>query len=129
MPDEGVLVLLNQFTSVTRMASIGVIDMAHLNSLTAHLLTLDSMLEDFYDPQYREDRAAALANAAIVHRIPDTGEYLQQLYSLCLRWIGAISALMSRKHWISDPGMMPTEDMVGENDYIADEEAAPDMEG
>ena len=129
MSDEGVIVILNQFTTVTRMASSGVIDMLHLNSLTGHLLTLDRMLEDFYDPPYREKRAAIQADAAIIYKIPDTGQYLQQLYSLCQRWIGAVSALLARKRWIADPGLIPTEDSVGEADYVADEESAPDMEG
>jgi hypothetical protein len=129
MPDEGLIIYLNQFTTIIRLSSTTDMDMVHIDRLTKHIMTLDSMLKPFYDPEYREARARLVAQDEIIKRTSDNAQFFNLRYALCLSWIGAISALMRNKNWIGDPGVVATEDVVDQDTYVADERTSPDMVG
>lgn len=114
---------LEQYRRCVALASRGILDMVHINELYASLLTLDKMLEDAFDPPYRERRAAIISNAEEIYHIRDTLKYLQDSYALCQKWIGAVGELLSRRNMFGGTAMVPAEDFVTDQDMLSREPA------
>jgi len=120
MPD-GLGQLLEQARTITAIASSGIIDNSTINRLHASLLVLDAMLGDYYDPPYREARAAVVAEYSMVDNIADNGTYLNAAYAASLKWIKAIHDLMSRKGWMAPISTIIKEDEVsGTSAFVSD---------
>lgn len=126
---DGMEIIIDKYRQITLMSATGVIDNHSIGGLVASLLTLDRMLEDFYDPVYMKARAAIRADADLIYRIVDTGTYLREMYALSLRWIGALSSLMSRKNILEESSVQQAEDWVKEGDTTYSDDGDAEMDG
>jgi hypothetical protein len=120
---------LEQYRRCVALASRGILDMVHINELYASMLTLDKMLEDAFDPPYRERRASIISNAEEIYQIRDTSKYLQASYALCQKWIGAVGELLSRRNMFGGTAMVPAEDFVTDQDMLTKEPQGEEQEG